>query len=154
MYGIRSIIAMGMDSTRANMKKFFSRAELIHLARRSDYIGATITPPRAWARKSTPSNILSIKQLQDPLSPERLHAIAQLNLDESIPMLSPRESLMRSAAGNAYFNPSMSSNQPLYGGNQMYSRKEDSSFYDPRYQQTINSARSSSSGMNMGSFVD
>jgi hypothetical protein len=33
-----------------NLGKFFTRSELIHLARRSDYVGAAIPTPRCWQR--------------------------------------------------------------------------------------------------------
>lgn len=52
VYGISSIIASDADSNRANIRKFFSKTELIHLARKSDYSGAIINPPKEFSMAS------------------------------------------------------------------------------------------------------
>lgn len=138
------------------MKKFFSRAELIHLARRSDYIGATISQPRPWTRRSTSTSLFSLKNLQDQLSNDKLVAISQLNLEDSI-MMSPRESMLRSSAApfpNPSNYPGLSATSMIGGNGSFSARKEES--YDPRYQNygrtPVNTA--ASVGMNMGSFID
>jgi hypothetical protein len=49
IYGIGSILTSGADYCRANVRKFFSKTELIHLARKSDYMGAIINPPKEFS---------------------------------------------------------------------------------------------------------
>eukprot|EP01034_Spumella_vulgaris_P043001 gene43001-53361_t len=56
IYGLHSIVVLGVDTCQMNIKKFFSRSDLIHLARKSDYLGAVITPSTQWNRHTTSRN--------------------------------------------------------------------------------------------------
>lgn len=132
------------------MKKFFSRAELIHLARRSDYVGAAIIPPRPWNRKVVNPVLLSLKNLQEALSPDKVQAIAQLNLEDSVAMISPRDQTPRGVINSGVSNatPVFSSSHGsefapsnLSNNNAVYKTKDEMSI-DSRYSSMPNSGRS------------
>ena len=71
---MRSILLMGIESAKMNMKKLFSKTELIHLARKSDYMGATIPNPKQWIPKS-PVKVLSPKDLFKVLPSETIQRL-------------------------------------------------------------------------------
>ena len=51
IFGIHSIIIMGPDMCRINIKKFFSKNDLIHLARKADYLGTIMNETKLWRRQ-------------------------------------------------------------------------------------------------------
>lgn len=51
IFGIHSIIIMGADMSRINIKKFFSKNDLIHLARKADYLGTLMNETKLWRRQ-------------------------------------------------------------------------------------------------------
>lgn len=134
VYGIGSILSSGSEHCRANIRKFFSKTELIHLARKSDYMGAIIHAPKEFSlanisysdlvvgnnnpsgNNGTEKVVFHLPMLSTPPNNESLsELLSHVNdLLASLPPLSPPQLSPRLTQDNSQRSSAPSSHRSMF----------------------------------------
>lgn len=121
VYGLYSIVMQGTEPAHGNIKKLFSRSDLIHLARKADYMGAVVLPPLPFSRSAYSPTYLQPDLLDRPLDVEKVQRIESMRSElASVQVLSPR---LTPAGDNMQYGQAASGLKKSFGSPQV--AKED-----------------------------